>query len=69
MFMMANIIANFVLLAAYDPLNTATTTQDKVQNDLEPWFQAVRAAPCRRSSRYWSTHAPGDRRAPRCCVR
>ena len=49
MFMMANIIANFVLLAAYDPLNTAATTQDKVQNDLEPWFQAVRAAPCRRA--------------------
>ena len=43
MFMMANIIANFVLLAAYDPLNKSVTTQDRVQDDLEPWFQAVRA--------------------------
>jgi len=65
MFMMANIIVNFIILAAYDPLHNnlargygkdgdaSMTPQDKVQNDLEPWFQAVsgdaaprRAAPC-----------------------
>lgn len=56
MFMMANIIANFILLAAYDPLHNnvargygadgdaAMTSQDDAQTSLEPWFQAVRAA-------------------------
>ena len=57
MFMMANIIVNFIILAAYDPLHdnmargygsagqAAMTPQDKVQSDLEPWFQAVSGAP------------------------
>lgn len=40
--MMLNIIANYVILAAYDPVwRGPMTLQDKIQNDLEPWFQAV----------------------------
>jgi hypothetical protein len=64
MFMMANIIANFVLLAAYDPLNKSVTTQDRVQDDLEPWFQAVRA--CAKRARQ---PAPSARPPPRPAAR
>ena len=51
MFMLTNILVNFVILAAYQPLaanaqglalpDPPQTAQDRVQTALEPWFQFI----------------------------
>jgi len=41
-FMLLNIVANFVILAAYDPTwSGPQTLQDKIQTALEGWFQGI----------------------------